>query len=114
MSTPSPLARHEGLAEVTSEDRATVLNLPRLEEQQVPYIFEGTAFEIWIRIDGTRTEQEIVDELAEVYEALAEEIAPQVRDFVAQLLELRLVVDSAAVDGAAADGAAADGGETAP
>ncbi|BDZ62018.1 hypothetical protein Lsed01_00656 [Demequina sediminis] len=78
MSTPSPLTRHEGLAEVTSETRATVLNLPRLEEQQVPYIFEGTAFEIWTRIDGTRTESAIVDELAEAYEARAEEIAPEV------------------------------------
>ncbi|BDZ62732.1 hypothetical protein Lsed01_01498 [Demequina sediminis] len=88
MTAPSPLTRHEGLAEVTSDTRATVLNLPRLEEQQVPCIFEGTAFEIWIRIDGTRTEQEIVIELAEGYEAPADEIAPEVHDFVAQLIQL--------------------------
>ncbi|MDN4484194.1 PqqD family protein [Demequina lignilytica] len=95
MTEPRPLTRTEGLAEVTSDTRTTVLNLPRLEEQQVPYIFEGTAFEIWTRIDGTRAEAQVVEELAEVYEAPAEEIAPQVHDFVAQLLELGLVAGDA-------------------
>ena len=89
-----PLTRHDGLAEVTSEDRATVLNLPRLEEQQVPYVFEGTAFEIWSRIDGTRSEPGIVAELAEQYEAPADQIAPQVREFVAQLTALGLVASA--------------------
>ncbi|BDZ62735.1 hypothetical protein Lsed01_01496 [Demequina sediminis] len=95
MTAPSPLTRHEGLAEVTSEDRATVLNLPRLEEQQVPYVFEGTAFEIWVRIDGTLTESEIVAELAEGYGAPVEEVAAQVREFVAELTELGLVLGEA-------------------
>ncbi|WP_062530199.1 PqqD family protein [Demequina rhizosphaerae] len=91
MTAPRPLARTVGLAEVTADDHATVLNLPRIEEQQVPYVFEGTAFEIWARIDGTRTEAQIVAELAEDYEAAPEEIALEVHAFVAQLAELGLV-----------------------
>lgn len=92
MTSSAPLVRHEGLAEVTSETRATVLNLPRLEEQQVPYLFEGTAFDIWTRIDGTLTEEEIVAELASGYDVGVEVVAPQVRAFVSQLLELGLVL----------------------
>ncbi|WP_062465997.1 PqqD family protein [Demequina maris] len=88
-----PLARTPGLAEVTADDHATVLNLPRIEEQQVPYAFEGTAFEIWARIDGTRTEAQIVTELAEAYEVVPDEIAPEVRAFVARLAELGLVAE---------------------
>ncbi|BDZ62009.1 hypothetical protein Lsed01_00646 [Demequina sediminis] len=95
MTEPTPLTRTEGLAEVASETRATVLNLPRLEEQQVPYIFEGTALEIWVRIDGTLSEAAIVAELVEAYDVPAEQIMPEVRAFVAQLLELGLVVGEA-------------------
>ncbi|WP_172657698.1 PqqD family protein [Demequina rhizosphaerae] len=87
----NPLTRAPGLAEVTAEDHATVLNLPLIEEQQVPYVFEGTAFDIWVRIDGTGTEAQIVAELAEAYEIAPEVIAPEVRAFVAQLAELGLV-----------------------
>ncbi|WP_169748111.1 PqqD family protein [Demequina rhizosphaerae] len=85
------LIRTPGLAEVTADDHATVLNLPRIEEQQVPYVFEGTAFDIWARIDGMTTEEQIVAELAEAYETEPAVIAPEVRAFVAQLAELGLV-----------------------
>lgn len=86
------LARHEGLAEVACDGRVTVLNLPDLERHQVPYVFEGTAFEIWVRIDGTRTEQALVQELAFEYGAPAVDIAGQVHGFLAQLVSLGLVV----------------------
>ncbi len=85
------LRRHGGLAEVVGESHATVLNLPRLEEQQVPYLFEGTAFEIWVRLDGTRTEVAIVDELVEAYGAPRAEVQAGVREFVAKVVELGLV-----------------------
>jgi len=91
MTDPIPLSRVPGLAEVVTDDHATVLNLPHLAEQQVPYVFEGTAMDIWTRIDGTMTESEIVVDLAEAYAIDARSIAPQVRDFVAQLAALGLV-----------------------
>lgn len=100
MTAPgSPLTRTPGLAEVLGEAHATVLNLPRLEEQQVPYVFEGTAFEIWTRIDGTLTEGEIVAELASAYAVAADEIAPQVREFLAHLSELGLIAQDATTMG---------------
>lgn len=91
MTAEPVLRRHAGLAEVTGDAHATVLNLPRLEEQQVPYLFEGTAFEIWSRIDGTLTQEQIVDQLVEAYGAPREEIAAGVSEFVARVLELGLV-----------------------
>ena len=91
MTDPIPLSRVPGLAEVVTDDHATVLNLPHLAEQQVPYVFEGTALDIWTRIDGTMTEPQIVAELAEAYSTIPTAIAPQVRDFVAQLAALGLI-----------------------
>jgi len=87
----SALRRADGIAQVTRDDYCVVLNLPRLEQQQSPYVFDGTSFEIWSLIDGTRTEQQIVDELAEAYEAPRDAVAADVAAFVAQLRELRLV-----------------------
>ncbi len=83
-----------GLAYVAHDDYVVVLNLPRIEEQQSPYVFEGAAFEIWSRIDGTRTEDQIVDELVEATGAEREVVARDTRDFLATLRGLGLVEDT--------------------
>lgn len=83
--------RAQGLAEVTEPATAYVLNLPRIEEQQSPYVFEGAAFEIWTRIDGTRTEDQIVDAMVEATGAERELVARDTRDFLATLRGLGLI-----------------------
>jgi len=90
--------RASGLAEVTHPDVAYVLNLPRIEEQQSPYVFEGAAFEIWSRIDGTRTEAQIVEELVEATGAEREVVARDTRDFLATLRGLGLILGPTASD----------------
>ncbi|WP_159451337.1 PqqD family protein [Demequina sp. NBRC 110054] len=89
------LSRHPDLAEVLHDDYTVVLNLVRLKEQQSPYVFEGPSFEIWTRIDGTRDEAQIVDELVEQFGAPREQIASDVRTFLAELLGLGLIEDVA-------------------
>ncbi|GIG53772.1 PqqD family protein [Demequina activiva] len=85
------LTRTPGLAEVVREDRAVVLNLPQLEEQQSPYVFEGPAFEIWRRIDGSRSQRLIVSELAAAFEVDEDVMEQDVRGFVATIAELGLI-----------------------
>lgn len=80
-----------GIACVVHRDYAVVLNLPRIDEQQAPYMFEGTAFEIWSRIDGTRSEEQIVEELVEASGAAREVVARDTRDFLATLRGLGLI-----------------------
>ncbi|WP_062304515.1 PqqD family protein [Demequina subtropica] len=91
MTPASSLRRVPGIAEVLHDDRAVVLNLPRVEQQQSPYLFEGTAFEIWTRIDGTRSVDDVAGELVAAHGGEAGEIAEAVASFVAQLTELGLV-----------------------
>ena len=85
------LAKVEGLAVVLDEHAAYVLNLPRIEEQQSPYVFEGSAFAIWLLIDGTRTESQIVDQLVEASGVEREVVARDTRTFLATLRGLGLV-----------------------
>ena len=82
-----------GLGRIDEARVAYVLNLPRIEEQQSPYVFEGPAFEIWSRIDGTRTEEQIVDELVEATGVEREVVARDTRDFLATLRGLGLIED---------------------
>ncbi|MGC4175660.1 PqqD family protein [Demequina sp.] len=89
----SRLVRASGLAEVGEQGACYVLNLPRIEEQQSPYVFEGPAFEIWSRIDGTRTEEQIVDELVEATGAERQVVARDTSDFLATLRGLGLIED---------------------
>jgi hypothetical protein len=79
------------MAIIAGPRKVYVLNLPRIEEQQSPYVFEGAAFEIWSRIDGTRSEEQIVRELVEATGGDHRLIIKDTRDFLAQLLELRLI-----------------------
>lgn len=71
-----------------------VLHLTRLKKHPAPFVFEGPSFEIWTRVDGTRTEDQIVDELVEAYGAPREQIAHDVHEFLVELLRLGLIVDS--------------------
>ncbi len=91
MTRASSLRQAPGLAEVLHADHAVVLNLPRVEQQQSPYLFEGVAFEIWTRIDGTRTIDDVAGELAAAHGGGAEEITEAVAAFVAELTALGLV-----------------------
>lgn len=86
------VSRHPDLAEVTHPDSAVVLNLARLKDQPLPYVFEGHSFHIWSRIDGVRTEEQIVDELGEAFEAPAAQIAQDVRAFLVELRGMGLIV----------------------
>lgn len=90
-------SRTPGLAVIEHPDHVVVLNLPRIEQQQSPYVFEGSAFLIWSLIDGQRTIDEIIAELVDVAsaaddEATREAIEDDTRAFIAQLAELGLVV----------------------
>jgi hypothetical protein len=85
------LTRTAGLAQVTTDTAAYVLNLPRIEEQQSPYVFEGSAFAIWQLIDGTRTHDQIVDELVEASGVEREIVARDTRAFLATLRGLGLI-----------------------
>ncbi|MDN4472016.1 PqqD family protein [Demequina zhanjiangensis] len=61
----------------------------------MPLRVGGSSLEIWSRIDGDRTEEQIVDELVEAFGAPRDQIARDVREFLAQLLELGLIQDDA-------------------
>jgi hypothetical protein len=86
----SAVWHHAGnAAYVESTDRVVVIDLDHLDLP--PYVFEGTAAQVWMCIDGDRTETEIVTDLAEAYDAPAEVIRPDVRQFVDRLRDLGLI-----------------------
>jgi hypothetical protein len=82
--------RATSTAYVESPERAVVLDLDHLDLP--PYVFEGSAAQIWACVDGDRSEAEIVADLAEAFEVPAEVVAPDVRDFIGRLRDLGLVV----------------------
>jgi hypothetical protein len=83
--------RHSGSAAyVESEDRVVVLDLDHLDLQ--PYVFEGSASQIWACLDGDRTEEEVVTDLAEAFGAPGDQVAHDVRAFIDRLAELGLIV----------------------
>ena len=83
--------RHaEATAYVESPDRVVVVDLDHLDLS--PYVFEGTAAQVWLCVDDDRTEDEIVTDLAEAYDVPAAVVSPDVRQFVARLRELGLIV----------------------
>ena len=82
--------RATSTAYVESAERVVVLDLDHLDLP--PYVFEGSAALIWGRVDGERTEAGIVTDLAETFQAPAEVVAADVRQFVDRLQELGLVV----------------------
>ena len=82
--------RATGAAYVESPGRVVVLDLDHPE--RAPYVFEGSAAQVWACVDGDRTVSEIVTDLAEAFEAPAEVIAVDVRQFVDRLRDLGLIV----------------------
>jgi hypothetical protein len=56
-----------------------------------PYVFEGTAAQIWLGVDGARSETEIVADLEHAYDVPAEVLIPDVRTFLDRLHDLGLV-----------------------
>ncbi|HEY3529252.1 MAG TPA: PqqD family protein [Nocardioides sp.] len=73
-----------------SDQRVVVLDLDHLELP--PYVFEGSAAQIWGCIDGDRTVAEIVHDLAEAFEVPDDVVGPDVREFVDRLRDLGLIV----------------------
>jgi hypothetical protein len=71
-------------------ERVVVLDLDHLDLP--PYVFEGSAAQIWLCLDGARSGAEIVTDLADAYEVSAEVVAEDVRMFVDRLRDLGLVV----------------------
>ena len=82
--------RAAATAYVETPERVVVLDLDHLDRS--PYVFEGSAAQVWACIDGDRTESEIVRDLAEAFQAPAEVVAADVRQFVARLRDLGLIV----------------------
>ena len=83
--------RSTSTAYVESPHRVVVLDLSKLD--RAPYVFEGSAAQVWACVDGDRTESEIVTDLAEAYCAPVESLAGDVRGFLAELAELGLIVN---------------------
>jgi len=85
-----------GTAYVESPERVVVVDLDHLDLP--PYVFEGSAAEVWTCVDGARSEAEIVTDLADAYDVPPETVAPDVRQFVDRLRGLGLIV-TGPVDG---------------
>jgi hypothetical protein len=77
------------VAYVDREGRSALLDLDHLDRP--PFVFEGSAAEIWQRIDGTREDSAIVAELVELYGEAEGIIAPAVSDFLDDLATRGLV-----------------------
>ena len=82
--------RASSAAYVESAERVVVLDLDHPDLP--PFVFEGSGAQIWACVDGARTEDEIVADLAEAFEVPVEVVAPDVRRFVDRLRELGLVL----------------------
>jgi pyrroloquinoline quinone biosynthesis protein D len=70
--------------------RVVVLDLDHLDLP--PYVFEGSAAQVWACLDGLRTEAEIVADLAEAFAAPVDEVGRDIRGFVDRLADLGLIV----------------------
>jgi hypothetical protein len=77
-------------AYVESPERVVVLDLSRLDLP--PYVFEGSAAQVWACLDGDRTEAEVVSDLADAFDVATEVVEPDVKVFVDRLVDLGLVV----------------------
>ena len=67
-----------------------VLDLDHLD--RAPYVFEGSAAQVWACIDGDRTEADIVHDLAAAFGVSIEVVVDDVRQFVDRLADLGLIV----------------------
>ena len=78
-------------AYVETPERVVVLDLDHLD--RAPYVFEGSAAQVWACVDGDRTEVEIGHDLAEAFGVPIGVVAPDVRRFVDHLADLGLITD---------------------
>jgi Coenzyme PQQ synthesis protein D (PqqD) len=85
--------RSDRAAYVESEHRVVVLDLDHLDVQ--PYVFEGSAVQVWACLDGDRSESEIVEDLAEAYDVAPAVVQDGVREFIDRLRDLGLIVSGA-------------------
>jgi uncharacterized protein YbjT (DUF2867 family) len=85
--------RATSAAYVESPQRVALLDLDHPDLP--PYVFEGSAAQVWACVDGDRTEAEIATDLAEAFGAPVEVVAADVRQFVDQLRDLGLIVGDA-------------------
>jgi hypothetical protein len=81
--------RAASVAYVDREGRSALLDLDHLDRP--PFVLEGSAAEIWQRIDGTREDSGIVAELVELYGEAEDVIAPAVSDFLEDLATRGLI-----------------------
>ena len=81
--------RATSAAYVEAPERAVVLDLDHLDRP--PYVFEGSAAQIWARLDGERTESELVTSLAEAFGAPSDRVARDACGFLDRLRDLGLV-----------------------
>jgi Coenzyme PQQ synthesis protein D (PqqD) len=84
--------RATSTAYVETPERVVVLDLDHLDLP--PYVFEGSAAQIWACLDGVRTEADVAHDLAHAFDAPVDQVAHDVRGFVDRLHELGLVVTS--------------------
>jgi hypothetical protein len=85
--------RATGTAYVDSPERVVVLDLEHLD--RAPYVFEGSAAQVWACVDGDRTESDIVTDLAEAFQIPVDVVTADVRQFVDRLADLGLIVPDA-------------------
>jgi hypothetical protein len=85
--------RATGTAYVESPERVVVLDLEHLD--RAPYVFEGSAAQVWACVDGDRTESDIVTDLAEAFQIPVDVVTADVRQFVDRLADLGLIVPDA-------------------
>jgi hypothetical protein len=82
--------RSDNTAYVESSDRVVVLDLDHLDLQ--PFVFEGSAAQVWACLDGDRSETEIVHDLAQAYDVALRIVDGDVRQFIDRLRDLGLIV----------------------
>ena len=78
----------ERFSETMIDDEVVVMSLDSGDF----FSLTGTSREIWLLIDGTRSRDAIIAELAKAYEGEAEAINVDVDDFLCQLQETGFIV----------------------
>ena len=73
--------------ETTVDDEVVIVSL----DQGKFFSLKDTGLVIWQKIDGTRTREHIVAELAEEYDASPEELARDLDGFLAEVIEAGFV-----------------------
>lgn len=78
------------VAHVQAENRVVALDL--VHAPDAPQVLSPSAAAVWQAIDGQRSDEAIVAEVADAYGVAPEEIAADVRQFLADLAASGLIV----------------------